>query len=685
MKNRLLFHSPATPRIAWTRCLGLIAAFLLAFAPNTFANNFRSGDITYKNLGNGDYVITATVYYDCDSMADPPRDPLYVFAFGDSTGAGLGVESLPKISEMQLGADDLADFCFCGPDSVLPCVNKVIYSDTISIQLTGGATNPNYEGIEFVINESSRSYPNDNLTIQYDGFTLKTTAPDDNDLPGNNSPTFDGPNVKIACQQDRCINLSGTDPDIAPGSSPHNRLDYQFADPLTYSWGGSDATVTWGSGHSASDFLGDGGNATLHTSGILCFEADTLDPGTYLFSVNVNEYIEDPNNPGTSLLIGTTTRDYQLVVLEDCPCCPVSADFSTGQYLCSGDITGFDAVANDSCPDQVAHYWDFGDGSNRWFVEDPAHNYQGSGTFTAQHIADNGCASETLEVEIYVADCCVDGYRTDNQVNNGLFEDTTACGTLTFDSDMTDDCYNASLADNHYALVRQADERDPDWEGEDNSGLDGFFFLGNGDDTNRMAWEQDIYLGQAATYCLCVDVKNVCTNCGDDVTFRLWADGNIILTSNAIAYSTQWTTLCANFSVASAGGVTVGIEVLGTQDDDNAFGLDNIYVRRSCSASIGFGKGDAPAQEVDAMVHTVYPNPVRLGEPLTIEYASEKADQVQVEITDMSGKQVWTQRLQVLEGVNALSINMRGIPTGAYHINVASENAISHYNVLVIQ
>lgn len=687
MKTTLILQT-FFPEICRFRLLFTVL-LLVPFALSLQAQNIRSGDITYTNLGNNQYNVTATVFYDCDGSMTVPNTPLQLNAFGATTDAVLSMDMLPLKSQYKLGADELADFCFCGDEDDLPCVIKATYCATVTVQFTGPPGNPINEGVVFVVNSMgpNRSVPIGNLMNQGEGFSMRASAPDDSVLPGNNSPVFSGANVKVVCQQERCINISGIDPDIPMMAPPHNRLVYTLVDPTTlFVPPSTDQKVSWKVDHTDDDFFGLDGITTLNpNSGILCFDATNVAAGTYIFSVKVDEYMEDPNNPGNSLLIGCTFQDFQLVVLDDCPCCPVTAGFSGPTTLCSGDIAGFSADANTDCPDEIAHYWDFGDGGNRSYVENVNHNYQGQGTFTAQHIADNGCAIDTVEVQITVNNCCVDGYRTDNYVQNGLFNNNFNCGVGTFLSQMTDDCGTTSLADNHYMLVNEASQGDLAWSGTDNSGLDSLFFLGNGDNQDRMAWEQTVTITNAATYCFCLDVKNVCETCPGQPRFRLWADGNIIFTSNAIAFADQWVTLCENIKITSTGNVVFGIEVLGSNQADNAFGLDNIYVRKYCGATIGFGKDELQEEAAEANITKVYPNPVKLGEPLSIEYVSETEEQVFVEMTDVSGKVVWTKSATVYQGENRLTARMQGVSAGVYHVNIVSANNTERYKILVTE
>lgn len=671
----------------WGKRSYTMLLLLLVFTAFARATHVRSGEITYVNLGNGTYLVTATVYYDCDEESIQPEFSLQLGVYGVTSGIRLASDVLPKVSEEQLSEDELVDWCYCGSGDDLPCVIKSVYRDTVHVPMLGGMTNPNgSEAIEFVINLGARNEPIDNLLYQGGNFSIRTEAPDTADIGYNRSPVFSGPGLKAVCQQEGCISLGGIDPDFPNSNSSLNRLEYHLTDPMAgYAPPSYFDTLDLATGFSATNFLGPNGNVVLDPfSGNLCFDAGAVAPGTYLFSVEVDEYMEDPSNPGNSILVGTTTRDFQLEVLSTCPCCPVTADFTTATTICSGELTGFFGAANDSCPGQVSHYWDFGDGGNRYFVENASNVYSGAGTYTARHITDNGCAIDTVEVTINVANCCLNGYYTDNYVDNGLFNDSVDCGVPSFTSFMIDDCGTASLADNNYALVKFASEGDASWVGSDNSGLDSLFFLGNGNMSSRMAWQQSVYIGSPNSYSFCVDVKNVCPTCPGEPRFRLWANGSVIFTSNDIPFSNGWDTICGNFGVSASGTITLGIEILGDPQAGNVFGLDNIRLRVACNTiSIPKNAVDETNQAALELKEYIYPNPVQNGQSLIVEYSSRAAEQVFVSLSDLRGKILWVRQVQVQEGANAMSVKMEGVSGGVYHINVTSATATSSYKVMV--
>ena len=70
------------------------------------------------------------------------------------------------------------------------------------------------------------------------------------------------------------------------------------------------------------------------------------------------------------------------------------------------------------------------------------------------------------------------------------------------------------------------------------------------------------------------------------------------------------------------------------------------------------------------MLVSIYPNPVQ--NKLNLNFTSEKAMTVQVEIVDNEGKVVATQQVQVATGASTQSINTVSLSNGSYYVRLVS-------------
>jgi len=82
---------------------------------------------------------------------------------------------------------------------------------------------------------------------------------------------------------------------------------------------------------------------------------------------------------------------------------------------------------------------------------------------------------------------------------------------------------------------------------------------------------------------------------------------------------------------------------------------------------------------------SIYPNPLRAGQDLKLNYTSIKTGTVSVQLVSMSGKRVINTNLAVNEGSNTLSVAVGHLAAGIYYLNVVSENGSAQRQQLVIE
>jgi hypothetical protein len=77
----------------------------------------------------------------------------------------------------------------------------------------------------------------------------------------------------------------------------------------------------------------------------------------------------------------------------------------------------------------------------------------------------------------------------------------------------------------------------------------------------------------------------------------------------------------------------------------------------------------------------IYPNPAT--DKLGIEFASEKTESIQYQITDVTGKVIMSQRLNAQEGLNRNEINVSKISKGVYTLHVILNEKTVNVKVVI--
>lgn len=77
----------------------------------------------------------------------------------------------------------------------------------------------------------------------------------------------------------------------------------------------------------------------------------------------------------------------------------------------------------------------------------------------------------------------------------------------------------------------------------------------------------------------------------------------------------------------------------------------------------------------------VYPNPAR--DLLTISLSSQKASELQIQLLDMTGRQVLANDWQLTEGEGSKQLSLQGIPAGIYLLELRSNNGFAAQRVVI--
>ena len=76
---------------------------------------------------------------------------------------------------------------------------------------------------------------------------------------------------------------------------------------------------------------------------------------------------------------------------------------------------------------------------------------------------------------------------------------------------------------------------------------------------------------------------------------------------------------------------------------------------------------NAKTEPVDG--YSVYPNPANSLLNIDLELENYQGDKVSIEVSDMNGKIIQSQSIQLNRGFNHIEMNLSEVPSGVYMIN----------------
>src|ERR1051326_8573056 len=285
--------------------------FLFCFLGSkiSFASHLVGGDITLQYTGTPNYFnVTVKLYRDASSSTQF-ETYIYVGIYDKVTNAYYGNVQLgpPTLTTLSLG--------------------NGCYTPSISIQRAVYVTNnvyiaDNANGYYLSYNRCCRNAVIANIvTPSDDGFTAYCEIP--NPTLHDNTPTFTTNPDGYMCQ-----GFLNSDQGFSATDADGDLLVYSFSTPLscatngqcdnfyntdpgcsTCSIPGPYGTITWGSGYSLSNMMGDPSQTINSSTGIITTTPPNL--GVYVFCVKVEEY-------RASVKIGEIRRDFQFDVLSGC-------------------------------------------------------------------------------------------------------------------------------------------------------------------------------------------------------------------------------------------------------------------------------------------------------------------------------------------------------------------------------
>ena len=321
------------------KCVTKYLAVLLnlTFILSANASHVPGGNITYENVGPNTFVITLTVFEDCDgniSFSQNAPEPIIV-----SNDCGIPFSntiSLPMI-EFQNHVSQLCDStlgtCYGGTH---PGIFMHVWQDTITLPGT-------CDSWIFAYDDCCRNN-SDNLSGT--GRYYWESILNSNTSPSNSSPVITSQPIPYNCvNQSITFNFGVYEPD---GDSLH----FSLINAMT----GATTTAPYQGGFSGAVPI-PGININSNT-GEITFTATT--PGSFVVVVLIEEFDVNGN------LIGSVIQDFQFVIIfcaNTNPLPPaggitnfVSSGAMTGPFdiqVCEGDSVCFDLTFTDSQGDSI--------------------------------------------------------------------------------------------------------------------------------------------------------------------------------------------------------------------------------------------------------------------------------------------------------------------------------------------
>ena len=121
-------------------------------------------------------------------------------------------------------------------------------------------------------------------------------------------------------------------------------------------------------------------------------------------------------------------------------------------------------------------------------------------------------------------------------------------------------------------------------------------------------------------------------------------------------------------------------------DDASALSGTVYYRLKSVDKDGAFTYSSIKSVTINVNSHlSVYPNPVKAGQSVCINYKASAADKVTVEVMDLLGRKVLTSNHNINEGSNTLSIATTGMKAGTYFLTISSNNQVIQKQKLVIE
>jgi gliding motility-associated-like protein len=325
--------------VIWPALAGLLVLLLVTHVAQ--ATHLLGGEMTYRYLdATGPvtapfrYELTVIIYNNCNAGAAAPNTNAVIGLYDQATGAKLALTSTNYATTTvaagdgipaQTGVMNITTYTIsdCMSPHVPAGCTVTGPSQPFRLQTFVGVVNlpASTSGYYAVFSRSARNTDITNIASVNNQTALTLYATIAPQLRVNHSPVFADTAVAIICQNDTTVTLNNA------SDADGDRLVYSFGTPYSgFSTGNGvvptglftppPPSVTYNTSYSSTNPFGSGaGNFALLNAGTGVARYGARSQGKYVVAVDVAEY---RTINGQEVLIGTTRRDLQLVVVA-CP------------------------------------------------------------------------------------------------------------------------------------------------------------------------------------------------------------------------------------------------------------------------------------------------------------------------------------------------------------------------------
>ncbi|MEP3389232.1 MAG: sulfatase-like hydrolase/transferase [Reichenbachiella sp.] len=157
-------------------------------------------------------------------------------------------------------------------------------------------------------------------------------------------------------------------------------------------------------------------------------------------------------------------------------------------------------------------------------------------------------------------------------------------------------------------------------------------------------------------------------NSGSHCLIELLINGEVKGASNTTASNAVYTFAVDNINVS--GDVTIALKV-----GDQTIAIDNI-TWTGYSSGVRFIESKSKNELIDKEM-LVYPNPITVGQPLSIDYTSSIGNErLDVSMINILGRTVFARQYRLIKGLNSNSINTNGLSSGTYLLRIKSPKGL---------
>lgn len=276
--------------------------------------------------------------------------------------------------------------------------------------------------------------------------------------------------------------------------------------------------------------------------------------------------------------------------------------------------------------------------------------------------------------------------------HNPDFSVVLPCGSTYFSSDMTVSCSPGALpGPGSYTLAPDAAMVDPGWMGSDHSGNGSSIFIGSGATiTDMRAWYETVPVDKDEKYILCMWARNICPNCPVLPNIKVTTGGLAgpkLAEADNINPSDGWINITGVYTADATKMLELDVVIPHAGGSGNNFALDDInFYHFSVSGLNPFVSViDETKPEESEETSNLYPNPVKRGNNIILDYMAANNEKADISIIDATGKIVMHLSKNFQSGDNAFGFQTGGLAEGVYQLRILINNKVVTKRFAVVQ